>query len=258
MHKDIRKTSFIIIIMSLAILTFLTILPTVQESSASNGSEKNIKKIYVFGPGGPYKPMKECSDIYSKKNGIKVEVVSGKPDTWMNKTADLIYGGAPYMLTDFSKEHPNSIDSKSICNLYERQVGIIVRKGNPKKIITLKDLGKKDIKLLDVTLESMGEFQSQDPAIKNNIYTTVESGKEGVEAWKTKPELDAWVTYKSWHVIMNKEYKFIPLLVDKKSVFRSTPIAVTTWTKNKDMAMGFIKFLKSKEAHAVFQKYGWK
>ena len=36
------------------------------------------------------------------------------------------------------------------------------------------------------------------------------------------------------------------------------PIAITTITKNKELADKFIAFLKTEKAHKIFQKWGWK
>jgi accessory colonization factor AcfC len=52
--------------------------------------------------------------------------------------------------------HPEAIEPGSIRQIGSRQVGIIVRKGNPKRIADLAGLGREAVKLLDVKLETTG------------------------------------------------------------------------------------------------------
>ncbi len=92
-----------------------------------------------------------------------IEVVKGPPEKWFEQRADLIYGGAPDMMEDFMARHPQAIEPGSIHQIGSRQVGIIVRKGNPKGIADLAGLGVETVKLLDVKLETMGEFQNKVP-----------------------------------------------------------------------------------------------
>ena len=159
------------------------------------------------------------------------------------------------MLEDFIVGHPKAIEPDSIRHLYNRQIGIIVRKGNPKGIAELVDLGREAVKLLDVKLETMGEFQNKVPTLAEHIYRSVTTGDEGKQAWRSLPELDAWITYKSWHFVLSRETEFIPLT--SRGSLRPTPIAITAWTKNKDLALAFILFLQSEAGHTIFQRRGW-
>jgi accessory colonization factor AcfC len=39
--------------------------------------------LHIYGPGGPFAPMKECSDLFSKQTGIPVKVTAGPEATWI-------------------------------------------------------------------------------------------------------------------------------------------------------------------------------
>jgi accessory colonization factor AcfC len=216
---------------------------------------KGLEKLLIVGPGGPYEAMKEAGEIFSNLKGVLVEVIKGPPETWFNQEADLIYGGAPNMIEDFMAGHPGVIDPGSICQLSKRQIGIVVRRGNPRKIRSLDDLGREGLKVLNVELETMGKFQQLVPNITDHIYKSVRTGDQGILTWRSVPELDAWITYKSWHVVLNQESEFIPLSFN--DAWRSTPIAVTTWTKQRGMADEFIAFLKSQKGAEIFRRRGW-
>lgn len=71
------------------------------------------------------------------------------------------------------------------------------------------------------------------------------------------PELDAWITYESWHYRL-KDVTDLVQLAEKDKIYRGTPIAITNISKNKELAKKFIDFLKTEQAHLVFQKWGWK
>ncbi len=134
----------------LTLLSFLMVFsPSVfaealkDSGSRSLKNEKGPEKLLVVGPGGPYEAMKEAAEAFSRLKGVTVEVVKGPPEKWFEQQADLIYGGAPNMMEDFIADHPTAIEPGSIRNLYHRQIGIIVRQGNPKGIAELADLGRE-------------------------------------------------------------------------------------------------------------------
>jgi len=258
MYDSKLSKSILFAVLSLAAATIRPVFAetmtegrTLQNESPRGGQEK----LVIIGPGGPYEAMKEAAEIFSKLKGAAVAVIKGPPETWMNKPADLIYGGAPNMLEDFMAAHPGTIEVESIRHLYKRQIGIIVRKGNPRKIATLADLGRDDIKILDVKLETMGEFQKQVPAMAAHINRSVTTGDQGIQLWQSVPELDAWITYKSWHFVLSGESEFIPLSLE--GALRSTPVAIIAGTKKKKLAETFIQFLQSEKGHAIFQSRGW-
>jgi accessory colonization factor AcfC len=62
------------------------------------------KGLRIYGPEGLSAPMKECAEMFSKKYGIKAEVLAGPEATWIagaKQEADVIYEGSEYMLTQF-------------------------------------------------------------------------------------------------------------------------------------------------------------
>lgn len=225
------------------------------------------KVLNVYGPGGPLGPMKECAEMFSKTHGVEARVVAGPTPQWIDKAkqdADLIFGGAEYMLTEFIQKYPGLVEEKTRTSLYIRAAGILVRKGNPKKITSLSDLAKDGIKLIDVNgagqvglWEDMAGAHGLIPGIRKNIALSVTTSADAIGKWETMPELDAWITYESWHYRL-KDLTDLARLPEKQKLYRGTPIAVTTISKNKELAKQFIDFLKTEQCHKVFQKWGWK
>ena len=107
-------------------------LPAVAQNTTDSAHVLN-----VYGPGGPLGPMKECAEIFSRNRGVEVKVTAGPEDKWIEQAkqdADIIFGGAEYMLTQFVQKHPGLVDEKTRAEIYVRAAGILVRKGNPKKL----------------------------------------------------------------------------------------------------------------------------
>ena len=169
-YSESGKVFFFAVLSLLMVFSQLGFAETLKDSgSGPLKNEKGPEKLLIVGPGGPYEAMKEAAEAFSRLKGVAVEVVKGPPEKWVEQQADLIYGGAPNMLEDFMAAHPQAIEPGSLRNVYNRQIGIIVRKGNPKGIAELADLGRESVKLLDVKLETMGRISEARCLIGPNL-----------------------------------------------------------------------------------------
>ena len=223
--------------------------------------------LHVYGPGGPLAPIQECADLFSRANQVKVVVTASPEPQWFSqaqKDADLIFGGADYMLTDFALRQPAMLDEKSRVELYVRPAGILVRKGNPKKIKSLADLAQPGIRILDVAgagqlglWEDLAGRAGLIPAIQKNIATSVRNSIQAVDQWRSDSTLDAWITYESWYYRLT-EVSDLVRLPEAQKLYRGTPIAIAKMAPNRALAEKFIAFLQTAQAHAIFQKWGWK
>jgi accessory colonization factor AcfC len=222
--------------------------------------------LYVYGPGGPQAAMAECAAVFSKKTSIPVKVIVGPEAKWIDQAkqnADVVYGGAEYMLTQFKMQHPGLMDSTTRTELYKRAAGILVRPGNPKQIKTLKDLTKPGINILEITgagqlgmWEDLAGKQNLIGGIQKNIKGAFANTALAIEAWKTDTKYDAVIIFASWYLRLKDVSQLIKIPV-AQTVYRGTPIAITAITNKKDKAQQFIQFLKSNEGHAIFKKWGW-
>jgi len=218
-----------------------------------------METLRIYGPGGPYRPMSECALAFGRAGGCRAEVTKGTPQQWLvqaRSDADLIYGGAEYMLDEFIADYPGFLDPETRTNLYARRIGVIVRKGNPRQINNLADLSRPRTKILNVELEKMAVFQERPAGLRTNINLSVLTGEEGAEKWLTDPALDAWITYESWHVPLRDETDFI-LLPGEGTIYRHTPVAITAFSRKKELAKEFIAFLKSPAGREIFCRWGW-
>jgi len=229
-------------------------------------SQSSERVLHIYGPGGPLGPLNECADRFARAKGVSVFVVAGPEAEWIaraEKDADLIFGGAEYMLTQFDQKHPGFLDATTRTELYRRAAGILVRKGNPKKIRSLADLTKASVRIVDANgagqlglWEDMAGRHGLIEGIQKNIAVSVASSAEAIAKFKSLPEIDAWITYESWHYRL-KELTDLVRVPEKERLYRGTPIALTKRTTQQSLAREFIRFLKTDEAHRVFQRWGW-
>jgi len=222
--------------------------------------------LRIYGPGGPFGPMKESADLFSKKNNIPVKVVAGPEANWIisaSADADIIFGGAEYMMDDFIQRHPHFVNEKSRTTLLTRNAGILVRPGNPENISSVSDLVKPGIRIM-ITSQAGQTAMWEELAIKagklrgvqKNIYSITGNSAQAVSAWKADTTIDAWITYASWYYRL-KDISSLVRISAKNNISRGTPVAITSRTTQYTLATAFIDFLQSTEAKNIFIKWGW-
>ena len=248
------QSELIVIFRVLSAIAVLILLAANDLASPENP----VKALKVYGPGGPHQVLTECAELFRERHGIEVIVTKALPhnlDERVRTDGDIYYGGAPCMLAEFDQRNPGVLDMSSVEQLYPRQVGILVRKGNPLDIKGLDCLAREDVTLLDVKLENMRHLHGAHPGVSGNLRHLAYTGRQGVAAWLANPEIDAWVTYRSWYLNLEEAAEFVEF--PGEDALRSTPIAITNRTKHPQEARLFIEFLKSDEAYEIFQKHGW-
>ncbi|QTE36347.1 substrate-binding domain-containing protein [Mucilaginibacter gossypii] len=245
-------------------MKFLITTIIVLQATVSFAQTKDT--VYVYGPGGPLSAMQDCAKAFTAKTGIPVKVTGGPESKWISQAqanADVIYGGAEYMLTQFMQTHPGVIDVSTRVELFKRRAAILVRPGNPKQITSLKDLAKTGVKVLDVNgagqlglWEDIAGTENLIGGIQKNIGGSFANTALGIDAWKKDQSYDAWITYASWHENLKDVTQLVELPLSSR-LYRGTPIALTSNTKHAAQAKQFIQFLQSADGHMIFKKWGW-
>lgn len=216
------------------------------------------KILRVYGPGGPHRVFEECADLFMASHDISVEVIKALPhdlERRLPEDGDIYYGGAEYMLEEFNQLNPGVLNMSSLVELEPRQIGIIVRKGNPLEIKGPSDLTRNEVDLLDVKLEKMRHFYGHTFDELRNVKRLAYTGRQGVKAWRDDPDIDAWVTYKTWYVLLAGEADFIE--IHGEQAYRNIPVVLTDRTPHHQEARAFIGFLQSEAASKIFKKHGW-
>lgn len=210
--------------------------------------------LMVYGPGGPHAAISECAEAFAKSSGVQVVVQKGEPDKQAAQVArdgDVYYTGAEYMLEEFTAANPGLLDEASAVLVAPRRIGIILRAGNPRGVRSLADLARPGLRILDVRLENMGALRGPANA---NVAASVTTGEQGFNAWQANPDLDAWVTYRTWSRRLGGD-EFLP--VDGPEGLRHAPAALTRRTTQRETAAAFLRFLASPQARDILRRHGF-
>jgi len=234
---------------------------------APDGGPGPAPELHVYGPGGPLTPIRGCAERFARAKGVRMVVDGGPEERWWpraERDGDVVFEGAEYLLTDLARRHPGFVDASTRESLWLRSAAILVRRGNPRRIRSLEDLAQPGVKLLDVNgaaqtglWEDLVGRLGTLAATQRNIAVVATNTAEGIAAWREHPELDAWITFGSWHDRLKDETDLVEL-PEAQRLYRGTPVAVTLRTARRDLALAFVAFLKSEECHEVFRQAGWR
>lgn len=248
-----------------ALIAMLLLTPLLTTSAFA--AEK--VQIYAYGPGGPAPAMREAAGSFEKETNIKVEIVSGPTDKWIEKAkknADVIYSGSEHMMTEYGFALKGQLSHADVIPVYMRPMALLVRPGNPKQITGLADAISKQVKFLVVN--GAGQTGAWEDivgrngdlaalrAFRDNIAVHARNSGEAKDLWQQQTELDAWLIWNIWQ-ISNPTLADIVQLEPEYSLYRDMGIALTTRGKKKPSALKFIDYIQSPQGEAIFTKWGW-
>ena len=225
--------------------------------------------VLVYGPGGPLPAIKEAAETFGKARGIDVQVTAGPTPGWIDKAkqdADVIYSGSEAMMSDFVSLMPDQIDSSTAQPLYLRPAAILVRPGNPGRIMGLRDLLKPGHRIVVVNGSGQGGLW-EDVAgrlgdietvrsFRRNIALVAKTSADAKQAWTSDPSLDAWLIWNIWQVANPTVAEQVEIEPEYR-IYRDTGVAVTKRGSGKQAAKAFTDYLASPEAARIFAKWGW-
>lgn len=228
--------------------------------------------INLYGPGGPHTALKDVGAKYTEKTGIKVNVNFGPQATWFEKAkndADILFGASDQSALAIASDFGEEFNIKNIKPLYFREAIILTQKGNPLNIKGLKDLAKKEVRI--VVPEGAGKSNTSGTGVwedmigrtknikmiqdfRKNIVAFVPNSGSAKKLF-AENKADAWITWLDW----SKSNPDIgtAVQIEKDLVIYRTFNVVARENSNQEVK-DFINFLSSKEAKEIFKKYGWR
>ncbi|MEM2146739.1 MAG: substrate-binding domain-containing protein [Candidatus Jordarchaeaceae archaeon] len=210
-------------------------------------------------------PLKISGKRFQDLCGSEIKFTIGMADELFPKLTsrrecDIFTCGAAYLMDEVEKNGLVTRESRKVLG-YRRSV-ILTQKGNPKKLKSLIDLTKKDVKIAVSTTESLkgvwDEITSKTgltEKIQKNITLYADGCGELIGSLVQK-RVDAAFGWNTYKVLHTKAIDAVELPKEIQ-IYRSTIIATTKFTENKETANKFIEFLTSKEGRETYQKYGW-
>jgi len=210
-------------------------------------------------------PAKISGKKFQEIHNAEIKFTIGMPNEIIPKLtseheSDIFTCGAAYIMDEVEKNGLIIRENRRVLG-YRRSV-ILTQKNNPKKIKFLTDLTKKDIKIAVATTGSLkgvwDEITSKTgltEKIQKNI-TLFADGCGELLGSIVRKKVDAAFGWNTYTVLHTKAIDAVELPKEIQ-VYRSTLIATTAFTENKEMANKLINFLTSKEGKKIYSKYGW-
>lgn len=227
------------------------------------------ESLLVFAGAASKPPTEEAARAFEKKTGVKV---------------DLVFGGSGFVLSQMMLARkgdiyfPGSSDFMEIAKKKgavlartERKVvylvqAINVQKGNPKGIRTLRDLARPGLRIAIANPEGVcvGLYAvetiekelsaAEKAAFKKNLVNYTESCEKTATAvsLKTVDAVIGWSVFQHWDPA---RIETIPLKKSEISRIGYIPVAVASYSWNKERARQFIDFLLSGEGKAIYRMY---
>ena len=239
-------------------LTFFSSFVQAQENS-----------LLIFAGAASKPPTEEIAATFTKKTGIKVDLVFGGSgyvlsQMILGKQGDIYFPGSSDYMELAKKKNVIFPDTEKIAVYLVSSINVV--KGNPKNIKSLKDLLKPGIKVAIANPEGVcvgayaveiieKNFTAKEKTMfKANLINYTESCEKTATAiaLKTVDAVIGWSVFQYWNPSQIETIK-----LQAKEIIRIgyIPIAVSKFTKNQKLAQKFIDFLLSKEGKSVFKKY---
>ncbi len=230
--------------------------------------EQPAGEISVFAGSASKPPLEEAAARFTELTGVKVNLtlggsgavlsqmkVSGQGDVYLPGSSDYMEKAKREGVVDPGTE-------KIIAYLVP---AISVPRGNPAGITGLEDLARPGVKVALARPDSVcvGLYGAEvlekaglADEVKKNIAVYVESC-EKLASVVAMGQVDAglgWEVFSSWDPT---KIETIYLPPEKVSRIGYIPAAVSTFSKQKELAQKFVDFLAADEAKKIFQKWGY-
>lgn len=226
-------------------------------------------EITVFAGAASKPATEEVVKAFEKKEGVKVNITFGGSGFVLSqmslaKKGDIYFpGSSDYMEIAKKKGLVFPESEKYIVYLVP---AINVQKGNPKDIKTLKDLAKPGVNiaianpdgvcvgLYAVETIEKNFSKAERAAIKKNIINYTESCEKTATAISLKA-VDAVIGWRVFQYWDPARIETVPLKKSEVTRVGYIPIAISTFTTQKELAQRFIDFILSDEGKRIFKKY---
>jgi len=225
------------------------------------------KRLLIFAGAASKPATEEVIKRLGEKTGIPVDVVFGGSGFVLSqmklaKKGDLYFPGSSDFMEKAKKEGLVSPDSEKI--IVYLIPAINVQKGNPKRIHSLKDLTKDGIRIAiaNPELVCVGTYAveiieknlnpSEKKAFKRNLVNYTESCEKtaNVISLKAVDAVLGWRVFQYWDP---ERIETIYLKPGEIPRIGYIPIAISRFTRDKNLSQRFIDFLLSPHGKAIFR-----
>lgn len=265
MSKNSKLIVIIIVIVGIAAISGLYLSGTFNNGGSNEDGSIDI----LVGAGFSKVGAELISEFNKKYPNIKVNAKyggSGELFTTLEtqKSGDVFLPADYKYMEDAMKN--NYIKNDSVKNITKNVPVIIVEKGNPKNITSLKDLAKSGVKV--------GIGEADGPAIgktsakileKNNLTESVEESVvvksttvNQLLTYLVTGQVDATIIWEDMTVWEEGSGKIEVIEIPADENIKSTvPVGITAFVKDEDGASKFEEFITSEEGKKIWEKWGF-
>jgi len=246
-------------------LSFAFLLCPLLTASLCQAAEPLL--AYVGAASKP--PTEEVAKLYEEKTGTKVDLIFGGSGYVLSqmklaRQGDLYFPGSSDYMEKAKRDGDVLPDTEKV--IVYLVSAINVQKGNPHQIRTLKDLTRPGLKVAIANPEGVcvgayaveileNEFSPDEmAAFRKNLVNYSESCEKTATAISLKmaDAVIGWSVFEHWDP---ERIETVRLNKDQIPRIGYIPIAISTFTKNREAAQSFIDFLTGPEGRSVFAKY---
>jgi len=227
------------------------------------------EKLLIFAGAASKPPTEEVVKQFNKKYCISIDITFGGSGFVLSqmklaKKGDLYFPGSSDFMEVAKKEGLVFPETEKI--VVYLVPAIIVQKGNPKKIQSLKDLTRNGIRVAIANPEfvCVGTYAAEiieknfDPTekerFKRNLVNYTESCEKTANAISLKV-VDAVIGWRVFHYWDPERIETIYLKPEEIPRIGYIPISISKFTKDRNLSQQFIDFLLSPQGKSIFRKY---
>jgi molybdate transport system substrate-binding protein len=224
--------------------------------------------VSVFAAAGAKVAIDEASQRFQEEHGTQIEASYGGGGEVLTRmvvteTGDVFI--APEQEFMKSAVEQGAVDPDTIETLAYMIPVLAVQKGNPKQITALTDLAKPGIRIAIARPEAtlVGKyahaiFQKAGLAdeIEKNIVTEA-ARPDLLVTWLSMGNVDAAITWHFYQDLAPDDIEVVRLPPEQLTGIGEMQAAVSTYSKNRDLAESFVDFLASAEGKATFDEHGY-
>ena len=245
------------------LIPILLILMVTQTGQASS------KRILIFAGAASKPATDEVVKIFHEKTGIPVDIVFGGSgfvlsQMKLTKKGDLYFPGSSDFMELAKKEGLVFSETEKI--MVYLVPAINVQRGNPKRILSLKDLTRDGIRVAIANPEMVcvGTYAveiieknltpEEKEGFKKNLVNYTESCEKtaAVISLRAVDAVIGWSVFQYWDPDRIETVYLKPEEIPRIGYI---PIAISRFTQDRVLAQKFIDFLLSPKGKSVFRKH---
>ena len=244
-------------------------------------TDRHNRPLRVFSARACAAPLEKAVKLFEQQAGIPVEIsvcsrhcakpaaeeATGKTggDDFLLEIADarrhdLAIGGAEYLLDD--GEVRGIVQRGQRCTIAYRRSAILVAAGNPKDILSIEDMTRPGVRVgvsvidclkglwedISARLGLLEKICDNITYYANGCIAIVEAVAEGV--------VDTAFGWTAFEHLAPGRIEIVEL-PEHQQILRGTGVGLLTFATQPEEAKRFMSFLRSPEAGAFYEEYGW-